>query len=165
MSARWRRPEPTRSSSTCTSSRPTWRRLFNRFYQPDIDITRLRLSRELDLSTRAEMRLPLLWIAILHGRVSASLAASTGVEFADDVLKYLLAGADTVMTTSALLRHGVGYMRLLLDGLVAQLAAREIASVSEIRGRLSQRNLKNPTAFERANYVEILQGYHVPHAK
>ena len=135
--------------------------LFNRFYQPDIDIATLHLSMDLELSTPAEIRLPLLWIAILYGRVPTSLAASTGVESADEVFKYLLAGADTVMTTSSLLRHGVGHMRALIDGLSALLAAREIKSLGEIRGRMSQQNLKNPTAFERANYVRILQGYHV----
>lgn len=135
--------------------------LFNRFYQPDIDIATLRLSLDLELSTPAEIRLPLLWIAILYGRVPASLAASTGVESADEVFKYLLAGADTVMTTSSLLRHGVEHMRSLLDGLSALLVAREIDSLGDIRGRMSQRNLKNPTAFERANYVAMLQGYHV----
>lgn len=136
--------------------------LFNRFYQPDIDIGTLRPSMDLDLSTPAEMRLPLLWVAILHGRVRASLAASTGVESGDDVFKYLLAGADVVMTTSSLLRHGVGHMRTLLDGLSALLAAREIDSLGEIRGRMSQRNLSNPTAFERASYVRMLHGYHAP---
>ena len=135
--------------------------LFNRFYQPDIDTATLRLSMDLELSTPAEIRLPLLWIAILYGRVPASLAASTGVESADEVFKYLLAGADTVMTTSALLRHGVGHMRTLVDGLSDLLAAREITSLGDIRGRMSQQNLKDPTAFERANYVHILQGYHV----
>lgn len=138
--------------------------LFNRFYQPDIDIATLRLSMDLELSTPAEMRLPLLWIAVLYGRVPASLAASTGVESADDVFKYLLAGADTVMTTASLLRHGVAHMRTLVDGLSALLAAREIDSLRDIRGRMSQGNLKNPTAFERANYVHMLQGYHVPGA-
>jgi dihydroorotate dehydrogenase (fumarate) len=138
--------------------------LFNRFYQPDIDTATLRLSMDLELSTPAEIRLPLLWIAILSGRVPVSLAASTGVESADDVFKYLLAGADTVMTTSSLLRHGVGHMRTLIDGLSTLLAAREIASLADIRGRMSQLNLKNPTAFERANYVHILQGYHIPRA-
>lgn len=136
--------------------------LFNRFYQPDIDIATLRPSMDIELSTQAEIRLPLLWIAILYGRVPVSLAASTGVESADEVFKYLLAGADTVMTTSSLLRHGVSHMRTLIDGLSALLAAREIESLDEIRGRMSQQNLKNPTAFERANYIRILQGYHVP---
>ena len=135
--------------------------LFNRFYQPDIDIATLRLSMDLELSMPAEIRLPLLWIAILYGRVPASLAASTGVESADDVFKYLLAGADTVMTTSSLLRHGVGHMRTLVDGLSDLLAARQITSLGDIRGRMSQQNLKDPTAFERANYIHILQGYHV----
>ncbi|MFH1340632.1 MAG: dihydroorotate dehydrogenase-like protein [Pseudomonadota bacterium] len=135
--------------------------LFNRFHQPDIDIVTLRLSMDLQLSTPTEIRLPLLWIAILYGRLRASLAATTGVESADEVFKYLLAGADTVMTTSSLLRHGVGHMRTLVDGLSALLAAREIGSLSDIRGRMSQRNLKNPTAFERANYVHIMQGYHI----
>lgn len=138
--------------------------LFNRFYQPDIDIATLRLSVDLELSTPAEMRLPLLWIAILHGKIQASLAASTGVESADEVFKYLLAGADTVMTTSSLLRHGVKHMRALVDGLTALLAARQIGSIDEIRGRMSQRDLKNAAAFERANYLHFLQGYHAPRA-
>jgi dihydroorotate dehydrogenase (fumarate) len=135
--------------------------LFNRFYQPDIDIATLRLSMDLELSRRVEMRLPLLWIAILSGRVSVSLAASTGVESADDVFKYLLAGATVVMTTSALLRHGIDHMRDLVAGLAALLEARDVGGVGDIRGRLSQRHLKDPTAFERANYVQMLQGYHL----
>lgn len=138
--------------------------LFNRFYPPDIDIATLRLSMDIELSTPAEMRLPLLWIAVLYGRVPVSLAASTGVESADDVFKYLLAGADTVMTTAALLRHGVGHMRTLLDGLTALLTARGIDSIGAIRGRMSQRNLNNPVAFERAGYVHMLQNYQVPRA-
>ena len=133
--------------------------LFNRFYQPDIDTATLRLSLDLELSTPSEIRLPLLWIGILHGRVPASLAATTGVESANDVFKYLLAGADAVMTTSSLLRHGVGHMRTLVDGLSALLAAREIQSIDQIRGRMSQAKVKNPTLFERANYVRMLQDY------
>ena len=118
--------------------------LFNRFYQPDIDLATLRLKLDLELSTPAEIRLSLLWIAILHGRVSVSLAATTGVESADEVYKYLLAGADTVMTTSSLLRHGVNHMGGLLDGLVGLLAAREFASVAEVRGRMSSKELGGP---------------------
>src|SRR5260370_11609432 len=91
--------------------------LFNRLYQPDIDVVALRLALNLQLSTPAEVRLPLLWIAILHGRVSAALAASTGVESADDVLKYLLARADPVMTTSSLLRHALRHPPQLLHSL------------------------------------------------
>ena len=133
--------------------------LFNRFYQPDIDIATLRLSMDLELSTPAEIRLPLMWIAILHGRLPVSLAASTGVESADEVFKYLLAGADTVMTTSSLLRHGVEHMRTLLDGLSALLAARGIARLDEVRGRMSRERLPEPAALERAHYIRMLQGY------
>ena len=133
--------------------------LFNRFYQPDVDLATLRLSMDLELSTPAEIRLPLLWIAILYRRVRASLAASTGVETTDEIFKYLLAGADTVMTTASLLRHGPAHMKTLLDGLSTVLAARKIESLSDIRGRMSQKNIENPTQFERANYVKILQSY------
>jgi len=133
--------------------------LFNRFYQPDIDIVTLKLSMNLDLSARSEIRLPLRWIAILSGRIPLSLAASTGVETAEEVFKYLLAGADAVMTTSSLLRHGIDHMRTLIDGLSALLTTHGIASIGEVRGRVSQRNIADPGAFERSNYINILQSY------
>jgi dihydroorotate dehydrogenase (fumarate) len=133
--------------------------LFNRFYEPDIDLGQLRLLPNLDLSTAKEIRLPLLWIGVMSGRVRASLAASTGVESTDEVVKYLLAGADVVMTTSALLRHGIDYMKVLVDGLKNWLAARELDTLDRIRGRMSQRNIADPTAFVRANYIRVLQGY------
>jgi dihydroorotate dehydrogenase (fumarate) len=133
--------------------------LFNRFYQPDIDLVELRLLNDLQLSRASEMRLPLLWIAVLSGRIDASLAASTGVESADEVIKYLLAGADVVMTTSALLRNGPHYIEKLLTGTVSWLRARNINSVSQIRGLLSQSRYHNPDSFGRANYMKILQGY------
>jgi dihydroorotate dehydrogenase (fumarate) len=135
--------------------------LFNRFYQPDIDVVRMKISNDLELSRPGEMRLPLLWIAVLHGRVKASLAATTGVQSPDDVVKYLLAGADVVMTTSALLKHGVGHMRTLVEGLSEWLDQRNITTVSRIRGLLSQGRIKNPEEYERANYIKILQGYDV----
>ena len=133
--------------------------LFNRFYQPDIDVVRMQITTDLELSRPAEMRLPLLWIGVLHKRIRASLAATTGVHTAEDAVKYLLAGADVVMTTSALLKHGVGHMRSLTDGLVEWLDVRGIASVSSIRGILSQSRIGNPEDYERANYIKILQGY------
>ena len=133
--------------------------LFNRFYQPDIDLVELRLLNDLQLSGASEMRLPLLWIAVLSGRIGASLAASTGVENSEQVLKYLLAGADVVMTTSALLRNGPQYVEKLLTGTISWLSARNIKSVDQIRGLLSQRNFRNPDSFGRANYMKILQGY------
>jgi dihydroorotate dehydrogenase (fumarate) len=133
--------------------------LFNRFYQPDIDLQALAVLPDLKLSTSHEIRLPLLWLAVLSGRVKASLAATTGVATADEAVKYLLAGADAVMSTSALLRHGVGYMATLVKGLEEWLEARGFDSLSEVRGLLSQQKVKNPEAFERANYIRILQGY------
>jgi dihydroorotate dehydrogenase (fumarate) len=133
--------------------------LFNRFYQPDIDLARLEVLPDLELSRHNEVRLPLLWLAVLSGHVKLSLAASTGVSSADDVVKYLLVGADVVMTTSALLRHGVGHMGVLLEGLKAWMAAREFSSLAEVRGLLSQQKVRDPQAFERANYIKILQGY------
>ena len=133
--------------------------LFNRFYQPDIDLIRLQLQRDLELSTPAEIRLPLLWTAVLSGQVRASLAATTGVDTAGQVIKYLLAGADAVMTASALLRHGIEHMKTLLDGLAQWMDAIEVDVLGDIRGMMSQRRIKDPTAFERANYIQILQGW------
>jgi dihydroorotate dehydrogenase (fumarate) len=136
--------------------------LFNRFYQPDVDLVALRLRRDLELSRPAEMRLPLLWIGALAGKIRASLAAGTGVDSADEVVKYLLVGADVVMTTSALLRHGVGHMAVLVDGLRDWLAAREIDAVDHIRGRMRRGAIDDPAAFDRANYIRILQQYGAP---
>ena len=133
--------------------------LFNQFYEPDLDIARLQVLTDLKLSQPNEIRLPLLWLAVLSGRVKVSLAATTGVTSADEVVKYLLVGADVVMTTSALLRHGVDYVAVLLAGLTSWLRAREFASVNQMRGIMSQERMRDPQAFERANYIKILQGY------
>ncbi|QXX76501.1 dihydroorotate dehydrogenase-like protein [Methylovirgula sp. HY1] len=133
--------------------------MFNRFYQPDLDLLKLQVLTDLEFSEPNEIRLPLLWLAVLACRMKVSLAASTGVGSADDVVKYLLVGADVVMTTSALLRHGPGYIATLLEGLAAWLAARDFASLQPVRGIMSQHRLRDPQAFERANYIKILQGY------
>lgn len=133
--------------------------LFNRFYEPDIDPATLSLRPSLELSQPWEMRLPLLWIGVLAGRLNASIAASTGVERPEDVVKYLLAGADVVMTTSSLLRHGPGHMRHLVDGLSDWLDARGVASPDAIRGKLSHSRVADPEAYERANYIKVLQGF------
>jgi dihydroorotate dehydrogenase (fumarate) len=137
--------------------------LFNRFYQPDIDLVSLALRRDLELSTRAEIRVPLLWIGVLAGQVRGSLAAAGGVETADEVIKYLLAGADTVMTTSALLRHGIDHMRGLLRGLVEWLEAREFAGIEDIRGKLSHHRVADTSAFERGNYISVLHSWSGDH--
>jgi dihydroorotate dehydrogenase (fumarate) len=133
--------------------------LFNRFYQPDIDLTDLSLLADLQLSTKHEIRLPLLWTAVLAGQLELSLAASTGVETAQEAVKYLLAGSNVVMTTSALLRHGVDYMAELRDGLAAWMQSRGYTSLDEFRGSLSQQHVTDPGAFERANYIHVLQSW------
>jgi dihydroorotate dehydrogenase (fumarate) len=133
--------------------------LFNRFYQPDIDINDLDITPSLNLSSANEIRLPLLWIALLRGNIDASLAATRGVEKPDEVIKYLLAGADVVMTTSALLRHGPAYTRTLLDGLKAWMEARRFASVEQLRGSMSAAKVADPAAFQRANYIRVLESY------
>ena len=133
--------------------------LFNRFYQPDIDLAALRLKRDIELSRPAEIRLPVLWIGVLAGNVRASLAASSGVDSVEEVVKYLLVGADVVMTTAALLRYGLEHMATLVEDLGDWLAAREIDSIAGIRGRMSRGALSDPTAFDRANYIQILQSY------
>ena len=111
--------------------------LFNRFLQPDIDPETLAVVPAVDLSSPAEARLPRTWIAILHGRVRASLAATTGVDGPADVVKYLLAGADVVMTASALLRHGPEHAGVLLDGLSGWMVRKGFAAIDELRGMLA----------------------------
>ena len=133
--------------------------LFNRFYQPDLDIDHLEVAPTLKLSQSGEIRLPLLWVALLHGQVRASLAATRGVETATEVIKYLLAGADAVMTASALLRNGPNYVKTLVAGLTEWMESRDFDSVDQIRGILSHRKANNPAAFERANYIKILESY------
>jgi dihydroorotate dehydrogenase (fumarate) len=136
--------------------------LFNRFYQPDIDLDRLEFVPSLDLSAPAEIRLPLLWIAVLRDRVPASLAATTGVDTAVEVVKYLLAGADVVMTASALLRHGVDRLGQLKSGLSDWLESRQYQSVRQMQGSMSQQNIADPAALERANYLRVLHSYRNP---
>jgi len=133
--------------------------VFNRFLQPDIDLETLTVVPTLHLSTREEIRLPLRWIAILRGHVAGSLAATTGVHTAEDVLKMILAGADAVMMTSALLKNGPEYLRLVLDGVELWLAERGYEGVEQAKGSLSQRSGPDPSAFERANYMEALSTY------
>lgn len=137
--------------------------LFNRFYQPDIDLVTLTVSPSLRLSSADEIRLPLLWIALLHGKLHASLAASTGVESPEEVLKYLLAGADVVMTTSSLLRHGPNHARILVEGLKQWMEAQEFPTLEKLRGLLSHSRIPNPGAYERANYIKMLESYRNPY--
>lgn len=136
--------------------------LFNRFYQPDFDLERREVVPSLELSTSHEVRLPLLWLAVLHGRVRCSLAATTGVHGPEEVVKYVMAGADVAMTTSSLLRRGAGHLRALLDGTRGWLESHGYASVTQLRGSMSQRKVSDPSAFERANYIRVLESYREP---
>ena len=131
--------------------------LFNRFLQPDIDPETLGLAAAVGLSSPTEARLPRTWIALLHGRVRASLAATTGVETSDDVAKYLLAGADVVMTASALLRHGPGHATVLLDGLSDWMGRKGFAAVDDLRGMLAVPTDTDETLQQRAGYVGALR--------
>jgi dihydroorotate dehydrogenase (fumarate) len=131
--------------------------LFNRFLQPDIDPDTLAVVPQVGLSTPAEARLPRTWIALLSGRVRASLAATTGVETAADVAKYLLAGADVVMTASALLRHGPEHATVLIEGLERWMARMGFAGVHDVRGMLAVPPGTDEASYERAGYVGALR--------
>jgi len=133
--------------------------LFNRFLQPDIELDELQVAPHLVLSTSDELRLALRWIAILHGRVNASLAATGGAHTPDDVLKLLLAGADCVMVASCLLRNGPDHVGVILRGVRDWLVEREYRSVEQMKGSLSQLSCPDPDAFERANYMKALKSY------
>ena len=138
--------------------------MFNRFYQPDIDIDRLTPVIDARLSTSAELLLRLRWLAILHGRVKLSLIASGGVATPTDGIKAILAGADAVQVTAALLRHGPAYMVALRDGLAEWMERHALATVGDVRGRMSLRNVADPSAFERAHYLRTLNSWKVEKA-
>jgi len=133
--------------------------LFNRFYQPDIDLEEMEVVPNVLLSTPQAMRLPLRWIAMLHGRVKASLAATGGVHSAADVAKMLLVGADVCQMASALLLHGPEHVKLVLQELRAWMDERGIESVQQMKGSMSYRNVRDPSQFERANYMKAIKSY------
>jgi dihydroorotate dehydrogenase (fumarate) len=133
--------------------------LFNRFVQPDIVLDDLEVAPRLVLSTSDELRLTLRWVAILYGRLRASLAATGGAHTADDVLKLMLAGADCVMIASALLKQGPAVVATMLEGVERWMTQREYVSIKQLRGSLSQRACPDPEAFERANYMKALKTF------
>ncbi len=139
--------------------------LFNRFYQPDLDLEKLEVVPNLQLSSSQELRLPLRWIAILYGRVQADLALTTGVHTVMDGLKGLAAGANVVMMASELLRNGVNRLQVMRMGIEAWLVENEYESLDQLRGSLSQVNCSEPAAFERANYMRVLSSYAPDYAK
>lgn len=133
--------------------------LFNRFYQPDIDLDTLEIVPNILLSTPQAMRLPLRWVAILHGRLKASLAATSGIHDATDVLKMLMAGADVTMLCSVLLKKGPGHVSRILKDMEQWMAEHEYDSVKQMRGSMSQKSCADPAAFERGHYVRALKTY------
>ncbi len=135
--------------------------LFNRFYQPEIDIEHLEVVPRLELSSSSELLLRLRWLAILSDRVRASLAVTGGVHTAIDAIKALMAGAHAVQMVSALLRHGPGYLRIILREMEYWLEEHEYTSLRQARGSMSLSRCPDPGAFERANYIRVLQGWKV----
>jgi dihydroorotate dehydrogenase (fumarate) len=130
--------------------------LFNRFYQPDFDLDELEIVHSLDLSTSAELRLPLRWISILHGKINADFALTSGVHTANDVLKSMMAGAKVSMMASNLLHNGEQVIPSMLTELEAWMKEREYVSIKQMQGSMSQKSVKEPAAFERANYMKVL---------
>jgi dihydroorotate dehydrogenase (fumarate) len=134
--------------------------LFNRFYQPDLDLDSLSVTPQLHLSESSELLLRIRWLAILSGRCTLSLGASGGVHTTTDVLKAIMAGAHAVQIVSALLKNGPGYLKLLLDDLKAWMEENQYESVRQMQGSLSLAKCPDPAAFERGNYMRVLNSWH-----
>lgn len=133
--------------------------LFNRFYQPDININSLEVEPNLQFSNSHEIRLPLRWLAILYGRVKASLAATSGAHTAEDVIKLTMAGADIVMMASVLMSKGIESAAEIKTNMVKWMQEKEYESLDQMRGSMSYKNVSEPAAYERANYMKTLQSY------
>ncbi len=131
--------------------------LFNRFYQPDIDLETLDVVYDLEFSTSYELRLPLRWIAILYGKIKASMAATSGVHTAEDVLKAIMAGADVAMMASVLFQKGVRHIERVLNDIQSWMEAHEYESIEQMKGSMSLKSLHEPAAYMRANYMKTLQ--------
>jgi dihydroorotate dehydrogenase (fumarate) len=133
--------------------------LFNRFYQPDFDLEKLEVVPNLLLSSNWEMRLPLRWIAILYGNIKANMAATTGIHNHLDVLKVMMAGSDVAMLCSELLVNGIGRIKEILQGMEEWMEKNNYNSIQMMKGSMSQKAIAEPAAFERANYMKLLQSY------
>jgi dihydroorotate dehydrogenase (fumarate) len=133
--------------------------MFNRFYQPDIDLESLSVKPNVLLSTQQSLRLPLRWIAILYGRVDVDFAATGGIHTGEDAVKLLLAGAQVTMMASALLKHGPDHIRVVEAELRRWMEERDYQSIAQMRGALSQIHCEDPAAYERAQYMRALTGY------
>ena len=133
--------------------------VFNRFYQPDFDLEQLEVAPNLALSSAWELRLPLRWVSILYGRVPVDFAITSGVHTYEDVLKGVMAGASVTMMASELLRNGVQRINLVVHEVERWLEEHEYVSISQAQGSMSQRNVAEPAAFERANYMKVLKSW------
>jgi dihydroorotate dehydrogenase (fumarate) len=133
--------------------------LFNRFYQPDLDLEKLEAVPRLTLSNSYELLLRLHWVAILYGRIRADLAVTGGVHTAQDVLKAMMSGARVAMMTSALLKNGIGHLAKVRSDLLAWIEEHEYASIRQMQGSMSYRSVAQPAAFERGNYMKVLSSY------
>jgi dihydroorotate dehydrogenase (fumarate) len=133
--------------------------IFNRFYQPDLDLERLEVVPNLTLSSAWELRTPIRWVSILYGRVPVDFAVTRGVHSYEDVLKGVMAGANVTMMASELLRNGVGRIGLIVQEVARWLEEHEYHSLKQARGSMSQQNVAEPAAFERANYMKVLQSW------
>lgn len=136
--------------------------LFNRFYQPDIDLETLEIEPNLLLSTSREMRLPMRWIAILYQTIPVDFAATSGIRTAHDVIKMIMVGANVTMLVSVLLSHGIEQLKKIEKDLVEWLKVKEYHSITQLQGSMSQINCPNPTVFERVQYLKAIQTYQ-PH--
>ena len=133
--------------------------LFNRVYQPDIDLEALEVRPNVLLSTPQALRLPLRWIAILHGKLKADLAATSGIHEAQDVLKMLMAGAAVTQLCSTLLRNGIGHLKVIEQQMAEWMEQHEYESVKQMQGSMSHQKFADPSAFERAQYMKALKSY------
>ena len=133
--------------------------LFNRFYQPDIDIEELEVTPNLQLSTPVEMRLPMRWIAILYGKLDCSMALTSGIHSSEDIIKAMMVGADIANLCSILLKQGIGQIGHLLEGVTTWMEEHEYESIEQMKGSMSHKSVPEPAAFERANYMKVLQSY------
>lgn len=133
--------------------------LFNRFYQPDIDIEALEVVPNLVLSSSQELRLPLRWIALLYGRIDTDFALTSGIHTAEDVIKAIMAGASVTMMASELLKNGIGRLPALLADIEKWMVDHEYESIRQMQGSLSQKSVPEPAAYERANYIKALKTF------
>jgi len=133
--------------------------LFNRFYQPDIDIENLKVNPNLVLSTSDELRLRLRWVAILYGRIKSDMAITGGIHTAQDALKAMMVGSKVAMMTSAILKNGIQHIAKVKDDMVKWMDEHKYDSISQMQGSMSQKSVAEPTAFERANYMKMLNSY------